>query len=157
MNTILENIIPFLIIILVIWTAVLTYLLLSYLKEKKKIVKEIKNKGLQDSIEKIFLKQNEIEQEIQNLQKNDQDIGRLAAKSITKIGTVRYNPFSDTGGDQSFSVAMLNLDDNGIVITSLYGRGENKVYAKSIKGGQSKYHLTEEENEAIKRAKNIQK
>lgn len=153
MNTILANLIPIVVVLIIIWLAILTYFLLSYLKEKRRVVKEIKDKGLQDSIEKILLSQAQIEDKIKELQKNDNSIGNLAAKSITKIGAIRYNPFSDTGGDQSFSVALLNLDNNGIVITSLYNREENRVYAKSINQGQSKYHLTEEEKEAINKAK----
>lgn len=148
---------PFFVLIIIIWLSVITYFLFSYIKEKRKVVKEIKSKGLQESIEKIFLNQSQIEDKIKELQENDNSIGNLAAKSITKVGAIRYNPFSDTGGDQSFSVALLNLNDDGIVITSLHNREGNRVYAKSIIGSQSKYHLTEEEKEAIAKAKNIKK
>lgn len=74
-------------------------------------------------------------------------------KDIRKIGLVRYNPFSDAGGDQSFALALLNDHNNGVVISSLYGREINRVYAKPIKSSESQYQLTEEEKTAIQNAK----
>lgn len=74
--------------------------------------------------------------------------------SVQKIGMVRFNPFSDVGSDQSFSIALLNDDNDGVVITSLYTRQENRVYGKPIKDSQSEYTLSEEEKKAIEKAKN---
>lgn len=74
-------------------------------------------------------------------------------KTIRKAGLVRYNPFSDAGGDQSFALALLNDRNDGIIISSLYGREINKVYAKPIQNGASQYQLTEEEKTAIQNAK----
>lgn len=74
-------------------------------------------------------------------------------KNIRKIGLVRYNPFSDTGGDQSFALALLNNHNDGIIISSLYGREINRVYAKPIQNRTSQYQLTEEEKTAIQNAK----
>src|SRR3989344_178811 len=74
-------------------------------------------------------------------------------KNIRKVGLVRYNPFSDAGGDQSFALALLNDQNDGIIISSLYGREVNRVYAKPIQNGASQYQLTEEEKNAIQNAK----
>ena len=74
-------------------------------------------------------------------------------KDIRRIGLVRYNPFSDAGGDQSFALALLDEHKDGVVISSLYGREMNRVYAKKIEKGEStKYQLTEEEKRAISEA-----
>jgi hypothetical protein len=73
--------------------------------------------------------------------------------SVQKVGIVRYNPFKEVGGDQSFSVALLDGNDNGVVITSLYTREGNRVYGKPIKNSQSEYLLSAEEKEAIEKAK----
>jgi len=70
------------------------------------------------------------------------------------VGIIRFNPFSEVGGDQSFSLALLNESNDGVVITSLYTRQENRVYGKPIKNGQSEYTLSEEEKQAIEKAKN---
>ena len=98
-------------------------------------------KKLEENFEKVS-------KEIENLQKE----GRF---SIQKVGIIRFNPFSEVGGDQSFSLAILDADDNGIVITSLYTREENRVYGKPIKRGASEYSLSVEEKEAISKAKGI--
>lgn len=71
---------------------------------------------------------------------------------IQRTTLLRFNPFQDTGGNQSFSLAMLDEEKNGLVISSLYGREINRIYAKPIKAGASEYQLTEEEKEAIKKA-----
>ena len=74
-------------------------------------------------------------------------------KDIRRVGLVRYNPFSDAGGDQSFVLALLNDFTDGVVITSLYGREVNRIYAKPIQRGGSTYQLTAEEKTAIENAK----
>ena len=73
-------------------------------------------------------------------------------RDLQKVGLVRYNPFSDAGGDQSFALALLDGRGNGVVISSLYGREMNRVYAKRIEGGAAKYPLTDEEKEALHNA-----
>lgn len=72
--------------------------------------------------------------------------------NFQKIGIVRYNPFSNVGGDQSFSIALLDGNNNGVVISSLFGRDGNRVYGKPVKNGTSEYSLSDEEKEAIKKA-----
>lgn len=74
-------------------------------------------------------------------------------KDIRRVGLVRYNPFSDAGGDQSFVLALLNDFKDGVVVTSLYGREVNRIYAKPIQKGGSTYQLTSEEKTAIENAK----
>lgn len=72
--------------------------------------------------------------------------------AITKIGITRFNPFKEMGGDQSFSIALLDEENSGAVITSYYGRELNRVYAKTIQKGVSKQELSQEEKEAIRLA-----
>ena len=92
-------------------------------------------------------------EELENLGKRISTVEHELPRDIRKVGLVRYNPFSDSGGDQSFALALLDESKNGIVISSLYGREMNRVYAKRIEGGQSpKYQLTEEEKKAINEA-----
>lgn len=63
---------------------------------------------------------------------------------------VRFNPFSDTGGDHSFILTLLDDQKNGIILTSLHGRGVTRFYAKSVSGGQADQELSEEEKKALK-------
>jgi len=101
----------------------------------------------------------EVLNHLRKLEKNYEEIARELAelkkknqKDLQKIGMVRFNPFKEIGGDQSFSIAVLDAHNNGFVITSHYGRESNRVYAKSIENGQSKYQLSKEETEAIRKA-----
>ena len=66
-----------------------------------------------------------------------------------KIGMKRFNSFAEDGGNLSFSVALLDEHDNGIVLTSLHGRQHNRIYAKPIQQGRSQLQLNDEEKGAI--------
>ena len=94
----------------------------------------------------------DIEGEIKKILKWNEDLQKICDISITKVGVVRFNPFKDTGGDQSFVIALLNSNNNGIVLSSLYTREGNRVYTKPIEKGTSTYHLSKEEEKAIAEA-----
>jgi len=68
---------------------------------------------------------------------------------VTHLGLVRFSPFHDTGGDQSFSLAILDGKGDGVVISALHSRQAHKLYAKPLAGRASSYTLTEEEKRAI--------
>ena len=102
----------------------------------KDVLKSLK--GLEKKIDDVFGEVEKLKQE--------------CAHSLQKTGIVRFNPFSDVGGDQSFSIALLDKQDSGVVITSLYTRDGNRVYAKPIQNGTSKYTLSKEEKEALSQA-----
>jgi len=73
---------------------------------------------------------------------------------IQKIGLLRFNPFKDTGGDQSFILALIDAKDTGVVITALYSRSGTRWYAKKVVAGKGAEHeLSEEEKQALKIAK----
>lgn len=72
---------------------------------------------------------------------------------IQKVGIVRFNPFKELGGDHSFSLAVLDGRETGIVITSLHTRDRTRVYIKSIKNGKSDSELSSEEVRALAKAK----
>ena len=103
--------------------------------------KQKKPENIQDVLEKL----NKLEQAHQEL------VSKLNS-SVRKIGIVRFNPFKEIGGEQSFSIALMNGDNNGFVITSHYGKESNRVYAKPIGAGKSSYSLSAEEEKAIRKA-----
>ncbi|MDO8536652.1 MAG: DUF4446 family protein [bacterium] len=74
--------------------------------------------------------------------------------SIQKVGFKRYNPFKDTGSDQSFSLALLDHENNGIVLSSLYLREGVRVYAKRIEDGKAQQTLFDEEKEVLEQILN---
>ena len=66
-------------------------------------------------------------------------------KAFSRVGLVRYNPFEETGGNQSFALALLDASGDGWVLSSLHARSGTRVYAKAIAGGRSDAALSEEE------------
>jgi competence protein ComGC len=139
-------------ILLVIWLVYLTLTIKNYFKERKQVLKEIKGKGLDRVLEGLQKQIQKLNLETKELYAISEQLAKIAVQSITKIGMVRYNPFGDVGGDQSFSIALLNNNFDGMVISSLHGREGTRIYAKPLVKGQSKYHLSEEEEEAIKKS-----
>ena len=73
--------------------------------------------------------------------------------AVTGVGLVRYNAFRETGSDLSFSLALLDRNLNGVVLTSLFGREESRCYGKPVKQGQSSHYLSDEENQALEEAR----
>ena len=71
---------------------------------------------------------------------------------IQKFGIIRFNAFEDMGSDLSFAIALLDYQNDGTVISSIYSRSESRMYAKPILAGQSSYLLTDEEKQAINQA-----
>ena len=86
------------------------------------------------------------------LREDLEDFKKESRTSLQKKGIIRFSPFKEVGGDQSFCIALLDADNNGFVLTSYYGREMNRVYAKSVKNGKSEHSLSEEEKEAIEKA-----
>lgn len=94
-----------------------------------------------------------LDKEIQELFEISNKIHNLSQRSIHKVGIVRFNPFKDIGGDQSFALALLDGKNSGITISSLHTREGTRIYSKPIiKGESTKYTLTDEEKTAIKDA-----
>jgi hypothetical protein len=73
-------------------------------------------------------------------------------RAFQRVGLVRYNPFEETGGNQSFALALLDAEGNGWVLSSLHARSGTRVYAKAIRAGRSDAALSDEETAAIRQA-----
>ena len=82
-----------------------------------------------------------------------EEMNRRVRRSIQGVETVRFNPFNDAGGNQSFATALLNEEGDGVVISSLYSRDKVSVYSKPVQNHESEFPLTKEECDALGRAK----
>ncbi|MDA3815178.1 MAG: DUF4446 family protein [Patescibacteria group bacterium] len=139
--------------ILLVW---IIFMQVKIFQIQKKQTVLFKGKDGKD-LEKIVLENNrkteKLDEEVHDLYEITSQIQSLALKGLHKTGFVRFNPFRDIGGDQSFSVALLDGESSGLILSSLYSRDGVRIYAKSIQKGESiKYPLTEEEKQAIKMA-----
>lgn len=144
----------FLIVIglLIIWNFFLHFQLWRIKKKLKVFFAGKKASDLEGVLFEEIKRMKKSEAEIKKLIKSSKVLEKMASQSIQKVGLIRFNPFKDTGGDQSFVIALLDSKNNGLVISSLYSRGESRIYSKLIEVGQSKYPLSKEEIEALKKA-----
>jgi len=90
--------------------------------------------------------------QVQELGDHARQMEKTLRHSMQWLGMVRFNPFRDTGGNQSFAIALVDGHGNGVVISSLHARDGTRVYAKPLRHWESTYTLTDEEKEAIARA-----
>lgn len=141
-------------IFLIISTFILIFLVIRNNNKYIKFMKKIGNGNNIDEMLKVYI------QEVNNIKKDNSEIKAYytkldddISKCIQKIGVVRYNAFRDVGGDLSFTMALMDREDNGIVLNGIYGSESSNIYAKPIKDGISTYQLSEEEKYAIELAK----
>lgn len=100
---------------------------------------------------------------LQRVERMSRDVDALTARAavletgsqhaFTRVGLVRFNPFEDTGGNQSFALALLDAREDGIVISSLHARGATRMYAKAMAGGRPEAALSDEEAKAVEQAR----
>lgn len=151
MSFLTENFFYFFIALAVLVVVLVCWVYIIWSRNKKIF------KGESGDLEKVLLNIREQEEDVvdvlEKIEKRLINLERELPKDIRKVGLVRFNPFSDAGGDQSFALALLNDERDGIVLSSLYGREINRVYAKPIEKGSSKYQLSAEEKRAIEEAR----
>lgn len=80
------------------------------------------------------------------------ELETATGSSLQKVGVVRFNPFQDSGGDQSFAIALLDQRGSGVLVSSLHGRAETRIFAKQVTNGRSTHSLSDEEQQAIREA-----
>lgn len=147
------SIVPYLLLVIVIWLALLNFYLLRSIRTYKRLTRGAKgqnlDKVLQNFIEKLDLDERKIDQ----ISKDISKIDNLNKLNFQKMALIRFNPFEDTGGDQSFALAILDGENNGIVISSLHSRTSTRIYAKQISNGLALSHqFSKEEKEVVEKA-----
>jgi hypothetical protein len=95
----------------------------------------------------------EATERVQELDTMVMRVERSSRSHLQRVGFLRFNPFRDTGGDQSFALALTDEGGNGVVISSLHSREVTRVYAKPLAAWETSYQLTEEEQQVILRAR----
>ena len=114
----------------------------------------IKSKELRELLEDANRRLEEQKKVTEEIQKWIKLLEKDAESHIQKIGFIRFNPFTDTGGNQSFCLALLDKQNNGIIISSLHSREQTRTYAKAIKNGKTEgLELSKEEKETLNKAK----
>ncbi len=136
------------------WLVALTFFVVRLARHYRRLTQGATKTGLMDILEKILGSQEETRKKFRDTDIVLRHLVGEGKRHISRIGVVRFNPFRDTGGSQSFTVALLNEEDDGIVMTSLYARSGNRWYVKEVRAGKGRdLVLSGEEEAAIKNAK----
>lgn len=133
-------------LLLAIWILMIELRLKKLFKGAKAKDLESVITSLRDELEKLKISQKETEKYLGTVE-------RRLRKSIQNVSAIRFNPFAESGPNQSFAISFLNEHGDGVVISSLYSREKVSVYAKPIKNYQSEFTLSNEEKRAIETAK----
>ena len=134
-----------------VWLLVLTVLFWQMSSHYNRLTKGANHKSLKAILEDVLAKIDLHEKDIEHLKKYCDNLQRDGNLHIQKVGLLRFNPFKDTGGDQSFILSLVDAKDTGIIISALYSRSGTRWYAKKVVEGKgAEYELSEEEKKALK-------
>jgi len=110
---------------------------------------------LQMGLETLLDRLEGVQGRIAGVEEANRQLAAVLGHSVQGVGMVRFSAFQDTGGDQSFSLALTDGEGNGVVVSALYGRGATRLYAKPIQGWLSPKALSEEEEKALDQARQV--
>jgi len=119
----------------------------------KKFFAGTKAINLEETIFLIGRKINQIEKVEGEINNHLITIDKRLNKSIRNVETIRFNPFIDGGGNQSFAMSLVNDEGNGVVLSSLYARDRMSIFAKPIIKWKSTFELSSEEKEVLEKTK----
>lgn len=137
-------------LVLLIWLIVLSILIWKERSFLHQLFPKNDSRDIRNKFAEVLQAIVDFDQKGQTLNKNFRELAKEGLNHIQKIKVARYNPYQDTGGDQSFSLVLLDGKDNGFILTSLHSRSSTRVYVKPIKSGKSELELSKEERELLK-------
>jgi hypothetical protein len=140
------------VVLLAIWVAWLQRSDAVLRRRLRRLIGDGEGLGLDELLDKQFGRLDTVAERVEALNRLHHELEALLQQSIQKVGVIRFNPFADTGGDQSFAVALLDAQGNGVVLSSLHGRADTRIFAKQVQAGRSKHALSDEEQDAIRKA-----
>ncbi|OQA83393.1 MAG: hypothetical protein BWY29_00250 [Microgenomates group bacterium ADurb.Bin238] len=149
----LEPLYPYIITLAFIWLALLSFFIFRLISHYNSLTSGTKKTDLVSTLNSILKQLHDNQKDITSTNARlDQEIEN-AKKHFKCFGFKRFNPFTDTGGDQSFVLTLLDENHDGFVISSLHGRENTRVYAKRISLGKAPDQaLSKEELEVINQA-----
>ena len=129
------------------------YMNLSYLKKRyRKMMAGADGANLERMLIGHIDETKAVVEENARIKEENKRIAGLLQKALTRVGVVRFRAFEDMGSDLSYAVALLDAENNGVILSSIFGREDSRSYVKPIEAGTSTYTLTEEEEEALHKA-----
>ena len=126
---------------------------LSYMKKRyRKMMTGVDGANLERLLMGHIDEVKRVVEENQRIDAENHRMDELLQTAITRVGVVRFRAFEDMGSDLSYAVALLDSHNNGVVLSSIFGREDSRSYVKPIEAGQSTYTMTEEESQALREA-----
>lgn len=136
-----------------IWLLTLSFLVWKQSNFLKLLFPRSGERDIRKKFEEVLGRVRNFESQLSDLDTKITEYQKREQRHIQRVELLRFNPYNDTGGDQSFAAAFLDNGGSGIVLTSLHARSGTRVFAKDIVLGKSnKYQLSKEEESLIKRA-----
>ena len=136
-----------------IWFALLNFYLFKTIGQYKRLTKGSNNASLNQIMENLVKKAELNEKIIFQLSAEVTRLENLNKINFQKYALIRFNPFEETGGDQSFVAAFLDGYNNGVVLSSLHSRNGTRVYAKPVSEAKAiAYQFSKEEKEVVEKA-----
>lgn len=143
-------------IIFFFWLVGLTFLFVKFYRYYSTLFNSSKKETLVELLNDLLQKHGELKDNISHLSKICDTLEKEGSMHVQKIGLTRFNPFNDTGGDQSFILALLDSHETGVVVSSLHSRTGTRWYAKKVVNGKGlEYDLSSDEEKAVKQAHSL--
>lgn len=143
-----------LLLLLAIWTTILTIFFVRFYLYYTKATSKGKKQSLIELLDTVLKKDEQREKEVERLNRYCSYLEEKMSLQIQKVGLLRFNPFNDTGGDQSFILALVDEHNTGVIISGLHTRAGTRWYAKKvIKGKGIEHDLSKDELLTLKDAK----
>lgn len=135
-----------------VWVAMLQRSASALRRRLRAVFKGAGEAGLDEILDGLLRDAQTTSARVAALSSLQKDLEVVLRRAVQRVAVVRFSPFQDTGGDQSFAIALLDAEGSGLVISSLHGRTETRVFAKAVSSGRSRHTLSAEEQDAIDRA-----
>ncbi len=145
-------------LIILVFILIISLVSTSKMKDRyRKIMKGTNNKNLEELLVSSLDKIDNMEEVTNEVKDMCNKTSNKVSSCVQKVAMQRYKAFEDIGSDLSYSIALLDGRNNGVIITSIYSRNESITYAKPIDDGISRYDLSQEENNVLHQAVNTNK
>ena len=123
-------------------------------KENKELITKLSGTDIKEDLKNYVHRVETSEQKIDTIINYCKDLESTLTGCIQKVGIIRYSAFRDTGSDLSFALALLDNNNNGVILNGIYSREMSNIYAKPVVDGEATYTLSEEEKQALQQAIN---
>lgn len=139
-------------LVMLIWLIVVNSKLNHSVKHYRSLMRGMKDRNLEEILNEHLTSVKFALERIDEVELSNKRLENIAKACFQRMSVKRFNAFENTGSDLSYAVALLDMNGNGVILSSIYGRDESRTYAKPIVNGKSKYHLSGEEEEVLGKA-----